>query len=227
MQRAYDQVIHDVALQNLPVIFCLDRAGLVGEDGATHHGLFDLAFLRTIPNMIVAAPANEIELRQLLYTAQLGLEHPMAIRYPRGRGINVNWQVPFEALGIGEAVCEQEGENLAILTIGSIIKNAKQALQEIEVAIGLYNMRFVKPLDEVVLHKIFKKYKTILTLEDGLVTGGFGSAVLEFAATHNYTNKIKCLGVPDQFIEHGKIEELQEIARIDVKSIVDEVKTLI
>ena len=227
LQRAYDQVIHDVALQNLPVIFCLDRAGLVGEDGATHHGLFDLAFLRTIPNMIVAAPANEIELRQLLYTAQLGLEHPMSIRYPRGRGINVNWQVPFEALGIGEAVCEQEGENLAILTIGSIIKNAKQALQEIEVAIGLYNMRFVKPLDEVVLHKIFKKYKTILTLEDGLVTGGFGSAVLEFAATHNYTNKIKCLGVPDQFIEHGKIEELQEIARIDVKSIVDEVKTLI
>ena len=227
LQRAYDQVIHDVALQNLPVIFCLDRAGLVGEDGATHHGLFDLAFLRTIPNMIVAAPANEIELRQLLYTAQLGLEHPMAIRYPRGRGINVNWQVPFEALAIGEAVCEQEGENLAILTIGSIIKNAKQALQEIEVAIGLYNMRFVKPLDEVVLHKIFKKYKTILTLEDGLVTGGFGSAVLEFAATHNYTNKIKCLGVPDQFIEHGKIEELQEIARIDVKSIVDEVKTLI
>ena len=227
LQRAYDQVIHDVALQNLPVIFCLDRAGLVGEDGATHHGLFDLAFLRTIPNMIVAAPANEIELRQLLYTAQLGLEHPMAIRYPRGRGINVNWQVPFEALAIGEAVCEQEGQNLAILTIGSIIKNAKQALQEIEVAIGLYNMRFVKPLDEVVLHKIFKKYKTILTLEDGLVTGGFGSAVLEFAATHNYTNKIKCLGVPDQFIEHGKIEELQEIARIDVKSIVDEVKTLI
>ena len=227
LQRAYDQVIHDVALQNLPVIFCLDRAGLVGEDGATHHGLFDLAFLRTIPNMIVAAPANEIELRQLLYTAQLGLEHPMAIRYPRGRGINVNWQVPFEALAIGEAVCEQEGENLAILTIGSIIKNAKQAFQEIEVAIGLYNMRFVKPLDEVVLHKIFKKYKTILTLEDGLVTGGFGSAVLEFAATHNYTNKIKCLGVPDQFIEHGKIEELQEIARIDVKSIVDEVKTLI
>ena len=226
LQRAYDQVIHDVALQNLPVIFCLDRAGLVGEDGATHHGLFDLAFLRTIPNMIVAAPANEIELRQLLYTAQLGLEHPMAIRYPRGRGINVNWQVPFEALAIGEAVCEQEGENLAILTIGSIIKNAKQALQEIEVAIGLYNMRFVKPLDEVVLHKIFKKYKTILTLEDGLVTGGFGSAVLEFAATHNYTNKIKRLGVPDQFIEHGKIEELQEIARIDVKSIVDEVKTL-
>jgi len=227
LQRAYDQVIHDVALQDLPVIFCLDRAGLVGEDGATHHGLFDLAFLRAIPNMIVAAPANEIELRQLLYTAQLGLKHPMAIRYPRGRGVQVNWQVPFKALEIGKAVCEKEGQNLAILAIGSIIKNAKLALQEIESEVGLYNMRFVKPLDEVMLHKVFKNYKTVLTLEDGVVIGGFGSAILEFAAANNYRVKIKCLGIPDSFIEHGKITELQEIAGIDVKTIINEVKSLL
>ena len=227
LQRAYDQVIHDVALQDLPVVFCLDRAGLVGEDGATHHGLFDLAYLRAIPNMIVAAPANEIELRQLLYTAQLGLAHPMAIRYPRGRGITNNWQVPFQAIEIGKAVCEKEGENLAILALGSIIKNAKLALEEIENEVGLYNMRFAKPLDETMLHNVFSKYKSIITLEDGIVSGGFGSAVLEFAAAHNYTCKIKCMGVPDSFIEHGKIDELQEIARIDVKSIVRQVKYLL
>ncbi|MFC6859958.1 1-deoxy-D-xylulose-5-phosphate synthase [Zunongwangia atlantica] len=227
LQRAYDQVIHDVALQDLPVVFCLDRAGLVGEDGATHHGLFDLAYLRAIPNMIIAAPANEIELRQLLYTAQLGLTHPMAIRYPRGRGITNNWQVPFQAIEIGKAVCEKEGENLAILALGSIIKNAKLALEEIENEVGLYNMRFAKPLDETMLHNVFSKYKSIITLEDGIVSGGFGSAVLEFAAAHNYTCKIKCLGVPDSFIEHGKIDELQEIARIDVKSIVRQVKYLL
>ena len=227
LQRAYDQVIHDVALQDLPVVFCLDRAGLVGEDGATHHGLFDLAYLRAIPNMIVAAPANEIELRQLLYTAQLGIAHPIAIRYPRGRGVANNWQVPFEAIEIGKAVCEKEGENLAILAFGAIIKNAKVALEQIEEEVGLYNMRFAKPLDETMLHKVFKEYKTIVTLEDGVVKGGFGSAVLEFAAEHNYTNKIKCLGVPDHFIEHGKIDELQEIAGIDVKSIVRQVKYLL
>ncbi|UAB84940.1 1-deoxy-D-xylulose-5-phosphate synthase [Zunongwangia sp. SCSIO 43204] len=227
LQRAYDQVIHDVALQNLPVVFCLDRAGLVGEDGATHHGLFDLAYLRAIPNMIVAAPANEIELRQLLYTAQLGIAHPIAIRYPRGRGVTNNWQVPFEALEIGKAVCEKEGQNLAILALGAIIKNAKEALKQIEEELGLYNMRFAKPLDETMLHKVFKEYKTVVTLEDGVAKGGFGSAILEFAAEHNYTNKIKCLGVPDHFIEHGKIGELQEIAGIDVKSIVRQVKYLL
>ncbi|SFB72835.1 1-deoxy-D-xylulose-5-phosphate synthase [Zunongwangia mangrovi] len=227
LQRAYDQVIHDVALQNLPVVFCLDRAGLVGEDGATHHGLFDLVYLRAIPNMIVAAPADEIELRQLLYTAQLGIAHPIAIRYPRGRGVTNNWQVPFEALEIGKAVCEKEGQNLAILALGAIIKNAKVALKQIEEELGLYNMRFAKPLDETMLHKVFKEYKTVVTLEDGVAKGGFGSAILEFAAEHNYTNKIKCLGVPDHFIEHGKIDELQEIAGIDVKSIVRQVKCLL
>ena len=226
-QRAYDQVIHDVALQNLPVIFCLDRAGLVGEDGATHHGLFDLVYLRAIPNMIVVAPADEIELRQLLYTAQLGLTHPMAIRYPRGRGVNVNWQLPFKALEIGKAVCEKEGENLAVLVVGSIIRNAKLALQEFSEEIGLYNMRFVKPLDRMMLHQVFKKYKTILTIEDGVISGGFGSAILEFAAANDYSLKIKCLGIPDAFIEHGEIGELQEIAGIDVKTIINELKSLL
>ncbi|MDN3596139.1 1-deoxy-D-xylulose-5-phosphate synthase [Zunongwangia endophytica] len=226
LQRAYDQVIHDVALQKLPVIFCLDRAGLVGEDGATHHGLFDITFLRAIPNMIVAAPANEIELRQLLYTAQLGLSNPIAIRYPRGRGVEKDWQMPFESLEIGKGVCENEGEDLAILCIGSIIKNAKAALTEIKKPVGLYNMRFVKPLDEELLHHIFDNYKSILTIEDGVVKGGFGSSILEFAAMHNYSHKIKCLGVPDLFIEHGKIDELQEISGIDVKTIVQVIKSL-
>ncbi|WBL25900.1 1-deoxy-D-xylulose-5-phosphate synthase [Zunongwangia sp. HGR-M22] len=226
LQRAYDQLIHDVALQKLPVIFCLDRAGLVGEDGATHHGLFDVSFLRAIPNMIVAAPANEIELRQLLYTAQLGLSNPIAIRYPRGRGVMKNWQVPFQTLEIGKGVCENEGEDIAILCIGAIIKNAKAALKETEKPIGLYNMRFIKPLDEELLHHIFSKYTTIITVEDGVVKGGFGSSVLEFAATNNYSRKIKCLGVPDTFIEHGKIDELQEISGIDVKTIVQVIKSL-
>ncbi|WBL22154.1 1-deoxy-D-xylulose-5-phosphate synthase [Zunongwangia sp. HRR-M8] len=226
LQRAYDQLIHDVALQKLPVIFCLDRAGLVGEDGATHHGLFDISFLRAIPNMIVAAPANEIELRQLLYTAQLGLSNPIAIRYPRGRGVVKNWRVPFQTLEIGKGVCESEGEDVAILCIGAIIKNAKAALKEIEKPIGLYNMRFIKPLDEELLHHIFSKYTTIITVEDGVVKGGFGSGVLEFSATNNYSRKIKCLGVPDSFIEHGKIDELQEISGIDVKTIVQVIKSL-
>ena len=183
--------------------------------------------LRAIPNMIVVAPADEIELRQLLYTAQLGLTHPMAIRYPRGRGVNVNWQLPFKALEIGKAVCEKEGENLAVLVVGSIIRNAKLALQEFSEEIGLYNMRFVKPLDRMMLHQVFKKYKTILTIEDGVISGGFGSAILEFAAANDYSLKIKCLGIPDAFIEHGEIGELQEIAGIDVKTIINELKSLL
>ncbi len=227
LQRAYDQVIHDVALQNLPVVFCLDRAGLVGEDGATHHGLFDFVYLRAVPNMLVAAPANEIELRQLLFTAQKGLEHPIAIRYPRGRGISPNWKVPFKEIEIGKGVCEIEGGKLAILSIGTIIKNAKEALNEIKEKVGLYNMRFVKPLDEKLLHKVFAKYESVITIEDGVVKGGFGSAVLEFAAAHHYHVKIRCLGVPDEFIEQGKIKELQEIAGLDVKTIVQEVKSLL
>jgi len=221
LQRAYDQIIHDVAIQNLPVIFCLDRAGLVGADGGTHHGVFDLAYLRCIPNLIVFAPRNEIELRNILYTAQLGLEHPIAIRYPRGRGITINWQQSFKKIEIGKGICIKEGSKIAVLSIGAIAKNVTQAISEIEnkEAIAHYDLRFVKPLDEVLLHKVFKKFDAIITIEDGTIKGGFGSAILEFASEHNYQNRIKILGVPDVFINHGTTEELYEICGVDVLSI--------
>jgi len=215
LQRAYDQIIHDVALQKLPVIFCLDRAGLVGEDGATHHGVFDLAYLRCIPNLIIFAPRNEMELRDIMYTAQLGLDLPIAIRYPRGRGITVNWKQPFNRIEIGKAEPLKKGKELAILSIGTIAKNVTEAIKDLEVS--HYNMRFVKPLDEALLHKVFKSYKTIITVEDGTITGGFGTAILEFAAMNNYKNTIKTLGVPDTFIEHGKVEELQELVGLDIE----------
>ncbi len=218
LQRAYDQVIHDVALQNLPVIFCLDRAGLVGEDGATHHGVFDIASLRAIPNMIVFAPRNEMELRNIMYTAQLGLNHPIAIRYPRGRGVTIDWQQPFEKITIGTGVCLQEGKDIAILSVGSIAKNASEAIHEFP-RIAHYDMRFVKPLDETLLHKIFSTFSKIVTLEDGVKKGGFGSAILEFAAENNYRNTVEVVGIKDKFTEHGSIDELQKINEIDVDSI--------
>ncbi|TVZ56542.1 1-deoxy-D-xylulose-5-phosphate synthase [Lutibacter sp. Hel_I_33_5] len=221
LQRAYDQVIHDVALQNLPVIFCLDRAGLVGEDGATHHGVFDLAYIRCIPNLIVFAPRNEIELRNIMYTAQLGLNNPIAIRYPRGRGNLIDWQKPFQEIELGKGVCLQEGKDIAVLSIGTIANNVSKAINNLENSseIGHYDMRFVKPLDENLLHEVFKKYKNIITIEDGTIKGGFGSTVLEFAAKNNYKNKIELLGVPDEFIHHGKVTELEEICGLDAKSI--------
>ncbi|WP_289022275.1 1-deoxy-D-xylulose-5-phosphate synthase [uncultured Salegentibacter sp.] len=228
LQRAYDQVIHDVALQKLSVIFCLDRAGLVGEDGATHHGVFDIAYLRCIPNLIIATPSNEKELRNLLYTAQLGIELPLAIRYPRGRGIQKVWETPFEEVAIGKANCLQEGDDLVVLSIGNMVYNANKAIEKIEnKSIGHYDMRFVKPLDEEVLHTIFKKYKYVVTIEDGVVTGGFGSAVTEFAAKHDYKAKIRSLGVPDEFIQQGKIKELQEIAKINVEYIEEVIVSLL
>lgn len=220
LQRAYDQVIHDVAIQKLPVIFCLDRAGLVGEDGATHHGLFDIAYLRCIPNMIIAAPSNEIQLRNLLYTAQLGLEAPIAIRYPRGRGEVVDWQQDFRTIEIGKGECLLEGENIAVLSLGSMTGLVRKAIQQTsEEKIGHYDMLFVKPLDEELLHKIFKNYTRLITVEDGVKAGGFGSAVLEFAAAHQYLAPIQCLGIPDVFPEHGSVSELQEIARLSVEHI--------
>ncbi|MFY0628758.1 MAG: 1-deoxy-D-xylulose-5-phosphate synthase [Flavobacteriaceae bacterium] len=218
LQRAYDQLIHDVALQNLPVIFCLDRAGLVGEDGATHHGVFDLAHLRSIPNMIVFAPRNEVELRNIMYTAQLGLKKPIAIRYPRGRGNTINWKQPFEAISIGEGVCLQEGKNIAIISIGSIANNVTEAIQQ-SPEVAHYDLRFAKPLDENLLHTIFKKHSKIITIEDGVVKGGVGSSILEFAATHNYQKTIRFLGIQDHFIQHGTIPELQKINGIDPGSI--------
>jgi 1-deoxy-D-xylulose-5-phosphate synthase len=217
LQRAYDQVIHDVALQNLPVIFCLDRAGLVGEDGATHHGVFDLAYLRCIPNIIIFAPRNEIELRNILYTAQLGLENPIAIRYPRGTGTIIDWQKPFEKIEIGKGICLKKGKKIAILSIGTVAKNSEEAilLSEKKDAFSHFDMRFAKPLDVQLLDQIFKKHQTIITIEDGTVKGGFGAAILEFAAENNYTNKIKNLGIPDEFIAHGSAVELYNKVGLD------------
>ena len=208
LQRAYDQIIHDVALQNLPVIFCIDRAGLVGEDGATHHGVFDLAYLRCVPNLIIFAPRNERELRNIMYAAQKGLEHPIAIRYPRGRGVTPNWKSSFEAIEIGTGVQLEQGEDLAILSIGAISSAVTEAIDGLNC--GHYDMRFVKPLDESLLHTIFKTHSTLITIEDGVENGGFGSAVLEFAATHRYKNDVVVKGIPDKFIEHGAIDSLHE-----------------
>ena len=211
LQRAYDQVIHDVALQNLPVIFCLDRAGLVGEDGATHHGVFDLAYLRCIPNLIIFAPRNEIELRNILYTAQLRLKNPIAIRYPRGKGKIIDWQKPFEKIEIGKGICLKEGGEIAVLSVGTIADDVSEAVissvKRDELA--HYDMRFIKPLDENLLHQIFKKHQTIITIEDGTIKGGFGSSILEFASKFNYKNNLKVIGIPDEFVEHGSVEILQ------------------
>ncbi|WP_396168392.1 1-deoxy-D-xylulose-5-phosphate synthase [Flavobacterium sp.] len=221
LQRAYDQVIHDVALQNLPVIFCLDRAGLVGEDGATHHGVFDLAYLRCIPNMIIYSPLNEIDLRNILYTAQLGLNHPIAIRYPRGRGQIVHWERPYEKIEIGTANCLRNGVNIAILSNGTIGNNVTLALAEVDHPENYahYDFAFVKPLDENLLHFIFSTFEDIITIEDGVIKGGFGTTIVEFAANNGYKSAIKTLGIPDEFLEQGTINELQQYCNIDVKSL--------
>ena len=213
LQRAYDQIIHDVALQNLPVIFCIDRAGLVGEDGATHHGVFDLAYLRCIPNLIIFAPRNEVELRNIMYTAQKGLKHPIAIRYPRGRGVTLDWKSEFESIEIGTGVQLKQGGDLAILSVGAISNTVSKAINGLSCA--HYDMRFVKPLDEPLLHTIFKTYPKIITVEDGVIRGGFGSAILEFAATHSYKNDVIVKGIPDAFIEHGSVNTLFESLELD------------
>ena len=217
LQRAYDQIIHDVALQNLPVIFCIDRAGLVGEDGATHHGVFDLAYLRCIPNLIIVAPRNEKELRNIMYTAQKGLKHPIAIRYPRGRGKTPDWKSEFTSIEIGTGVQLKQGGEVAILSLGAISSTVSEAIDGLNCA--HYDMRFVKPLDEPLLHTIFKKHLTLITLEDGVISGGFGSAVLEFAAAHNYKNDVIIKGIPDAFIEHGSVEHLHKALNIDTASL--------
>ena len=201
LQRAYDQLIHDVALQNLPVVFCIDRAGLVGEDGATHHGVFDMAFLRPIPNLIIAAPRNATELRHLLYTAQQPLEHPIAIRYPRGRCNEKHWQQPFQALPIGKGEQLKEGSAIAVLTIGAITEEVAEQIQKSNTAekYAHYDMRFLKPLDEEKLHYIFQNYKKVITVEEGAM-GGLGSAIAEFATQHNYTIPLKIITLPDEFM---------------------------
>lgn len=217
LQRAYDQIIHDVALQNLPVVFCLDRAGLVGEDGATHHGVYDLSYLRCIPNLIIFAPRNEVELRNIMYTAQLGLKHPLAIRYPRGRGVIIDWKQPFSKIEIGKGVRLKKGFKIAVLSMGSIAKNVTKAIENMSVS--HYDMRFVKPLDEALLHIIFTTYENIITIEDNSIKGGFGSSIVEFATENNYKNTIKTLGIPDTFFEHGSVNELQQFVGLDVQSL--------
>jgi len=229
LQRAYDQIIHDVAIQKLPVIFCLDRAGLVGEDGATHHGVFDLAYLRCIPNLVIFAPRNAIELRNIMYTVQKGIDSPIAIRYPRGRGKLLNWKKPFKEIEIGKGECIKEGNTVAILSIGTTANTVSNVIDnnpQFE-DIGHYDMRFVKPLDGFLLKTLFKKYKVIISIEDGTIIGGFGSAVLEFANANNYKNKIEILGIKDQFSEHGTISELKLINEIDEKSIQKKLTDLI
>lgn len=228
LQRAYDQVIHDVALQNLPVIFCLDRAGLVGEDGATHHGVFDIAYLRCIPNMIIYAPINEIALQNILYTAQLGLlNHPIAIRYPRGRGVLQNWEVEnfghYEKINIGEGNCLKNGTKTTVLSTGAIGNNVIEAINQCSNSdeIAHYDFSFIKPLDIKLLNTIFSTFENIITIEDGVKKGGFGSAVLEFAAANNFKNDVKILGIPDEFIEHGSVLQLQQLCEIDVKSLIN------
>lgn len=217
LQRAYDQIIHDVALQRLPVIFCLDRAGLVGEDGATHHGNFDLAYLRCIPNIAVFAPLNEIELRNILYTVQLETSNPIAIRYPRGRGVCTNWQKSFEKIEIGKAIQLKKGNRVAVLSTGFIGNNVNIALTDTDFA--HYHFGFVKPLDKNALHHIFSVFEKVITVEEGTIKGGFGSAVLEFASENNYQIPVKTLGIPDRFIGQGSIEELQQECGIDIWSL--------
>ncbi|OGS61516.1 MAG: 1-deoxy-D-xylulose-5-phosphate synthase [Flavobacteria bacterium GWF1_32_7] len=218
LQRAYDQVIHDVALQNLPVIFCLDRAGLVGEDGATHHGVFDIAYLNCIPNLIIAAPKDEIELRNMMFTASEGLNHPIAIRYPRGRGENVNWKQPFEKIEIGKIKELKKGNKVAILSTGTIGDNVAKALTEVEnpSLFSHYHFPFIKPLDVDSIKSIINSHDHIITIEDGVITGGFGEQISAILATNNLKKSIINLGIPDSFIEHGTVFELQQLCKIDV-----------
>ena len=230
MQRAYDQVIHDVALQNLNVVFCLDRGGLVGADGATHHGAYDIAFLRCIPNMIVSAPMNEKELRNLMYSAQLPNQGPFSIRYPRGNGVMLDWKTTFEEIEIGTGRVVKEGEEIAVLSFGhpgNFVVKAQEEFEKEGLNIAHYDLRFAKPLDEKLLHTIFQKFDKIITIEDGCLQGGFGSSILEFMANNDYQAKVKMLGIPDIFIHHGTQEELYNDCHYDTKAIVSSVQKIL
>lgn len=230
MQRAYDMVIHDVAIQNLPVIFCLDRAGLVGDDGATHHGAYDIAYMRCIPNMIVSAPMNEAELRNLMYTAQLDeTRNPFVIRYPRGQGVMPEWKTPMERVPIGKGRKIKDGRDIAIISIGhpgNFVVEACKELANLDLDPAHYDLRFVKPLDEAMLHEIGSRFSKVITIEDGCIQGGMGSAVLEFFNAHGYKPDVKMLGIPDEVIEHGKPEELHRICQYDKQAIINEVKAI-
>lgn len=228
MQRAYDNIIHDVAIQCLPVVFCLDRAGLVGEDGPTHHGVFDMAYLRPIPNLTISSPMDEHELRRLMYTAQLSGKGPFVIRYPRGRGSLVDWKCAFEEIPVGKGRKLKEGTDLAVITIGPIGKLAAKAIARAEkdsnLSIAHYDLRFLKPLDEELLHEVGKNFKRIVTVEDGAIKGGMGCAVLEFMSDHGYYPQIHRIGVPDEFIEHGSIPELYHLCGMDEEGIYKDIR---
>jgi 1-deoxy-D-xylulose-5-phosphate synthase len=223
MQRAYDNIIHDVAIHKQHVVFCLDRAGLVGEDGPTHHGAFDLAYLRSIPNLTIASPMNEHELRKLMYTAQLPDQGPFAIRYPRGRGVLVDWECPLEEVQVGKGRKLKEGKDIAVLTLGPIGNEAIKAIASAETKSGKtiahYDLRFLKPLDEEMLDEIGQNYPFIVTIEDGVLKGGMGSAILEYMADHGYTPVVRRIGIPDTFVQHGTPQELYHICGMDATSI--------
>jgi len=230
MQRAYDSVVHDVAIQKLPVVFCLDRAGVVGDDGPTHHGCYDIAYFRCIPNMIISAPMNESELRNLMYTAQLeSTKYPFVIRYPRGEGVMPEWKTPFKAIEIGTGRKLKDGEEIALLTLGHPGNFAAAAIRELTsdgIRPAHYDIRFVKPLDEALLHEVCQRYPKLITVEDGTVKGGFGSAILEFMATHGYKNDLRILGIPDRLVEHGTPAELHRECGYDAAAIITAVREM-
>jgi 1-deoxy-D-xylulose-5-phosphate synthase len=230
MQRAYDQVLHDVAIQNLNVVFCLDRGGLVGADGATHHGAYDLAYMRSIPNMVVSAPMNESELRNLMFTAQLENKGPFSIRYPRGGGVMTEWKTPLKEIKVGTGRKLTNGDDLALLTIGhpgNFATKAVAEMKELGLSVAHYDMRFVKPLDELMLHEVFSKFKKVITVEDGTVMGGFGSAIIEFMAEHNYSAQVIRLGIPDIYVHHGTQKELCADCGFDQAGIVKTAKKML
>lgn len=227
LQRSFDQIIHDVAIQNLPVVFCIDRGGLVGEDGATHHGIYDIAFLRPIPNLIISSPMNEFELRNLMFTAQLNPIHPFVIRYPRGKGTTPAWRNKMEEIPIGKGRLIKKGSKIAILSYGPLGNNVEKAMQILDymgIKPSHYDMRFVKPLDKDLLHEIVIDHAALITVEDGVKMGGFGSAVLEFLAEHNYSIKLEMIGISDVIIEQGSIDLLYKECGLDVESMVDTIK---
>ncbi|MGE5520154.1 MAG: 1-deoxy-D-xylulose-5-phosphate synthase [Candidatus Dadabacteria bacterium] len=231
MQRAFDQVVHDVAIQKLPVIFCLDRGGVVGEDGPTHHGAYDIAYFRCIPNMVISAPMNEAELRNLMYTAQLeSTDQPFVIRYPRGEGVMPEWKKPMKEITIGTGRKLKEGSDIAILSFGHPGNFAAAAIRELKsegINPAHYDMRFAKPLDEELLHEALQQYDKIITVEDGTVVGGFGGAVAEFMAEHNYSNKLRVLGIPDRLVEHGTLKELHRECGYDTQAIVETIREMV
>ena len=228
MQRAYDNVIHDVALLRLPVVLCLDRAGLVGEDGPTHHGVFDLAYFRPIPNLTIASPMDEAELRRLMYTAQLPDRGPFVIRYPRGRGVLTDWRCPLEEIPVGTGRRLKDGKDLAVISIGPIGNTVARAIvraeQEKGLSIAHYDLRFLKPLDEKLLHEVGQRFTRIVTVEDGVRIGGMGTAVLEFMADHGYAVRVKRIGIPDRFVEHGNVQELYKLCQMDEDGIVKQLE---